>query len=304
MGGLTLLEKIGRDLDRNIYPVVYDSGIVEPGQSCCLEEEPGEKGSFYESERTRRSPAGSRKWTAGGARSSGGSPAIESGPASKATSFFSEQKLSDATAVDLEGVIGAYPGVEFRFTPALVWLINSVKPIRGLNEAALIITAYPHDVSLMVKSWAWWGPSLVWIGPRHTNYPDGSICSFEPRDAGAWQRGQPLRDLVDIHTLWIVRHLFLRHFGHWPGSQVFHTAYERLKEHRPGEICGGCRSGLPYDGCCRSRDERYDPVERVISFMSQFGTRDRNPPQAISEYVYGIRKDPPSLNDIRSDPTV
>ncbi len=156
----------------------------------------------------------------------------------------------------------------------------------------------------MVRSWAWWGPGLIWIGPRHTNYPDGSICSFEPKDLDAWQRGKSLRDLLDIHAVWIVRHLFLRYFGHWPGDQVFHTAYERLKEHRPGELCGGCRSGLRYEDCCRILDYRLDPVERVISFMRQFGNLDRNPPKAVSEFVYGGRKAPPSLHDLGFDSTM
>ena len=295
--GRALLQKMGEDLDNEVYPVVHDCGIVEPGQSHSQLQEPGME-DCYERQTTRGSTAGPRKRTAGGPWSSGEPPATGSGSTSTTSSFFSEYKLSDATVAYLEGVVGAYPTVQFRFTPDLVWLVHSIKPIRGLNETALLITAYPNDVRLPVKSWAWWGPGLIWIGPRHTNYPDGSICSFEPTDPDAWQRGKPLRDLLDIHAVWIVRHLFLRYFGRWPGRQVFHTEYERLREHRPGELCGGCSSGLKYEQCCRPRDERKDPIERVFSFIRIFGHCERIVPKLVSDFVYGDRQAPPSLTEL------
>jgi hypothetical protein len=301
--GRLLLKRIGEDLDNEVYPVVHDGGIVEPGQSHSQLEKPGME-DCDERQTTRGPTAGAWTRSAGRPWTAGRQAADRSRSAGEATSIFSEHKLNDAMVADLAGVIVAYPTVQFRFTPDLVWLIHSIKPIRGLSETALLVSAYPHDVRLMVKSWAWWGSGLIWIGPRHTNYPDGSICSFEPRDAGAWQRGKPLRNLLDIHVVWIVRHLFLRYFGHWPGSQVFHSVYERLREHRRGELCGGCRSGLKYEQCCRLDDERSDAVERVISFMRQFGNRDRNPPKAVSEFVYGYHKAPPSLHESNLDSTV
>jgi len=301
--GRILLKKIGEDLDKEFYPVVHDGGIVEPGQSHSQLQEPGRK-DCYERETTRGSTAGSWPRSAGRSWTSARQAADRSRSTGEATSIFSKQKLSDAMVADLVGVIVAYPTVQFRFTPDLVWLIHSINPIRGLGDTALLVSAYPHDLRLIVKSWAWWGPGLIWIGPRHTNYPDGSICSFEPRDADSWQRGSPLRDLLDIHAVWIVRHLFLRYFSRWPGRQVFHTTYERLTEHRRGELCGGCRSGLNYEQCCRPRDESSDPVERVISFMRQFGSRDRNLPKSVLEFVYGCRKTPPSLYEFSLDSTI
>lgn len=297
MLGLAILEKIGMDLDEGVYPDVHGGGIVEPDQSHGRLLESGEE-RFYGKERSRRSTAGSRQGTARGSWPPGGSPTGGSGATSATTSLFSEQELSDAMVADLEGVIGVYPGVQFRFTPDLVWLINYIKPIRGLNETALLLTAYPHNPKEFIRSWAWWGPGVIWIGPRHTNYPDGGICSFEPTDPDAWHRGESLRDLLDFHVLWIVRHLFLRYFSRWPGSQVFHTEHERLTEHRPGELCGGCRSGLRYEDCCRSRDEKIDSVERVISFIRKFGSSQRNPPKAVSEFVYGYRRTPPPLSEL------
>jgi hypothetical protein len=105
-------------------------------------------------------------------------------------------------------------------------------------------------------------------------------------------------DLLDLHIVWIVRHLFMRRFGRWPGRQILHTAHERLMEHQSGELCG-CDAGRRYEECCRGLDERLDPVGRAISFVLKFGTADRRPPNAVSEFVYGYRKTPPSLRDLR-----
>ena len=190
--------------------------------------------------------------------------------------------------------------MQLRFTPHLIWLLNQITPIHGLEDDALLLTAYPLDRKYTVKSWAWWGPGVIWIGPRHTNYPDGSICSFEPDDV-TWWRGKPLTALFDLHVLWIVRHLFLRRFRRWPGRQVLHTAYERLMEHCAGELCG-CDSGRKYEDCCREKDRKLDSIEMLASFIRRlrFGSSERKPPIPVSEFVYGSRRIPPSLQEMIS----
>lgn len=201
-------------------------------------------------------------------------------------------------STDLEGVAGAYPQVELRSTPDAVWLLNWVTPLPGLDESALLVTAYPLNRSQNIVSWAWASLVLIWIGPRHTNFPEGSICSFEPKDR-TWQRGRSLITLLDLNVLWIVRHIFLHWFGRWPGRQIFHTEWERLNEHLPGELCGGCDSGRLYDKCCRPRDEAIDPIDRLMLYMKWTnGQWERRPPNAVSEYVYGCRKTPPALRDL------
>lgn len=167
-------------------------------------------------------------------------------------------------------------------------------------------------------SWAWWLPALIWIGPRHTNYhPLGSICSFEPEDR-TWQRGQLLITLLDLQVLWIVRHIFLRRFGRWPGRQVFHTSWERVLEQRPGELCGGCDSNHRYEECCHVIDKTVDPIERLFLFrrwlvrdFSKWSLKDyqlflkgsrwipnRCPPRPLTEYVWGYSRDAPSWTEL------
>ncbi|HWG32844.1 MAG TPA: hypothetical protein VN650_01655 [Gemmatimonadaceae bacterium] len=52
----------------------------------------------------------------------------------------------------------------------------------------------------------------------------------------------------DMFMVWIVRHCFLIEFGRWPGYQILHTAFERLEQQQPRELCG-CGSSLTYAEC-------------------------------------------------------
>lgn len=292
MIGLTLLQRIGTDLGEDVYPVVHDGGIVEPALSRRQISEPG-KETFYGEERTRGSAAGKRERTTGGSWPSGRSSPTGSGSTCTASSFLS--KLNDEVLADLLGVAGAYRQVRLRATPDLVWLLNCVTPIRGLDDSAILITAYPLDPSYEVTSWAWWGPGIMWIGPRHTNFVGGSVCAFQPKD-GTWYRGQPLIKLIDLQVLWVVRHLYLREFDYWPGRQELHAAYERLRDHRPREMCG-CDSGQQYEECCRERDERMDPIDRILKAPNE---SERKPPSILTEFVFGHRKTAPFLPDLVS----
>lgn len=300
MIGLELLAKIGIDLDEGIGPVVHVRGVVEPGRPHDPEVEPGRKEIEHERQDSGRPAIWPRGGTTGGAWPPGGPTPERSRETSAASSIIGELTLTDARRADLEGVVGAYPQVTFRPTPGLIWLLNHVEPIRGLNQTALIVTAYPLESRGFVASWAWWGPGLIWIGPRHTNYfPSGSICSYEPRD-GTWHEGKSLTSLLDLQVVWIVRHLFLSKFGRWPGQQIFHTEWERLNEHLPGELCGGCESGRKYEQCCQPVDKMIKPVDRLINFIKWSNrTIDRKPPAALSDFVFGRRKSPPLLNELQ-----
>jgi len=303
--GLELLEKIGRDMDKGVYPVVHDRGIVEPDQFCGRLMESGKKEIPHGRENSR-GPAAGQGERPPGRQGSTGRPATE-GPGSpgSVSSILSELRLSRGAEADVEGVVGAYPQVELRPAPDVLWLLIWVAPVHAFEERALLATAYPLDERYDPVSWGWWGPQLFWIGPRHTNYdPAGSICSFEPSDK-TWRRGFPLITLIDLQVLWILRHLFMRRFGWWPGEQFFHTAWERLNENRPQELCGGCNSGQKYENCCRSVDEAVEPVECLVKFMVKVDRKwERKPPTIVKEFVYGLRKTPPSLSDVCLHPRI
>ncbi len=278
----------------------------------------GIKGDASGRQASRGSATGQRERAAGGPGSTGRSS--PGGPRSPGAtpSVFGKLGLTGDEASILEGVARAYPQVHVRTTPDLIWLIFLIMPIEGLEDSALLVSACPrHYVSNLI-SWAWWWPLLTWIGPRHTNYSlPGSICSFEPDDQ-TWEPGESLVTLLDLQVVWIVRHMFMRRFGRWPGRQVLHNSWERLTEQRPGELCGGCRSGRRYEECCEPADRAADPVDRLFLFIKWLHRNfdkwsvkdfqrfmnqgpwipDRHPPTALAEFVYGYRKDPPSWNQL------
>lgn len=123
----------------------------------------------------------------------------------------------------------------------------------------------------------------VWIGPRHTNFPDGSICAFDPADS-TWVLGDPLVELLDIYTIWAVRHLYLQTFGRWPGRQSVAHAAERVLEFRPDEYCGCAEGHRLYRECCMTKDLARNRIEDSLTFFWRTGGF-RNPPDAVKKFV-------------------
>jgi len=167
----------------------------------------------------------------------------------------------------------------------------------GLRQHAIFLTGISFSWG-MVRSWGFWGDPLAypeWIGPRHTNYPDGSICAFEPAD-GTWALSDPIVKLLDIYTLWAVRHLHLQVFGRWPGREAVHHPAERVIELRADEYCGCARSDKLYGECCMPKDLARDRIRDALTFFWRSGGF-RNPPDAISHFVRD-RKEPPRLGTL------
>lgn len=291
LGGQAMLREIGECLDRDEYPAVHAGGVVKPGTPHRHNDSPGtERMSHGEETAGFRAQTGPRAAGAWPARRSTNARPRKAGASS---SVVQQPALAQVAGVDLAGVAAAYPEVRMRHTPDLVWLSLWISPIQGLSDSALMITAYPFSPRRRILSWAWWGNGL-WIGERHTNYPDGSICSFEPAD-GTWARNGGLVTLFDLHTLWIVRHLFLKRFGRWPGRQLLHTPHERITENGPKEFCG-CDSGERYESCCRERDLGLNALQRLSEFRQRFGCGIRRPPAELLDFLCGGRTTEPPLD--------
>lgn len=286
--GEELLRKLGRHLDEDRLPIVHEGGVVMPGPASPSEFTPGEKGEGHVERQAepRRSESGSRRG------SSGRGPAEGEGPTGATTPIVGEPGLNPDIQRDLRAAAGAYPQMRVATAAGVTWFQVRVRPVPGLTAAARLVTQVPLYRKFPVRSWAWWD-SGVWIGPRHTNYPHGDICAFDPEDQ-TWNRGDPLVVLLDLHVVWIVRHLHLRKFGRWPGRQVLHTAYERLREQQPGELCG-CGSTRRYGDCCRPRDARKDPYQALREHVQRVGTAGRCPPVSPESMpAPGELENPPS----------
>jgi len=271
--GIDELRAVGEELDADEYPRVGTGGLVLPGACRADVNEPGQ-----ERDHVNHAEAGATRPEAGqGQRTTDRDTASEGAEAR----LLGLPGLSEELAHDLAGALAANPSMCVRVAPPLVWILTKIHPIAGLPDQALILTVLPISPGAAMEaghpfaSWAWWELG-VWVGPRHTNPGNGSICSFEPSH-GTWRRGDPILTLLDIHAVWIARQLHLRLLGRWPGDQVIHTAYERLRDQRPGEMCG-CGSMRLYAECHEPFDRARTPYDLYIEFRQKWPNPIRRPP--------------------------
>lgn len=233
----------------------------------------------------------------GPAAGEGERPTAWKGPTSSAAPIISGEGLDLELVGRLEELTKAYPHVRVLSAPPGVWILTRITPIPGLESAWLASLLSPEIVRPpWVRTWAWWD-SGVWVGPRHTNYPDGSICAFEEQDE-SWIQEESLVDLWDLYALWITRHLHLRRIGYWPGEQVLHTAHERLAEQQPQELCAGCRSFRLYGDCHHDRDVAVPPMRRLALAALRGALGLRRVPPGVTDFVWGMRKTPPTPNEL------
>lgn len=276
---LNALARIGADLDRHGHLRVTDGGFVvlsEPDvpsnpstELCHGKAKTGSKAGACRRAARRQGPPGA-SWA-----SSAAAPVVGADPEARY-----ERELS--------GICRQYPGAQYSRQADGIWLITSSALLEGLREHAIFLTGVSFS-GRMARSWAFWGDPLAypsWIGPRHTNFPDGSVCAFEPSD-NTWQFGQPIVTLLDLLTVWAIRHLYLREFKRWPGHQSVHFPGERILEMRPDEHCGCANSAQLYAQCCMPRDLTGDRIRYSLDFFRRTGGV-REPPRSVVEYIrYG-----------------
>jgi len=180
-----------------------------------------------------------------------------------------------------------------------MWLLTESTVLAGLEKTATFLTAIPFSAKYTQKSWGFWTTPVYWdwIGPRHTNFPDGSVCAFDPSD-GTWKAGDSLITLLDLYTLWALRHEHLKILGRWPGRQAVPHVYERMSELKSDELCGCNQYGKRYTDCCHSHDISRPLGESFFQFLKfTQGHLDRSPPQAICDFMKH-RHTPPPLQDV------
>lgn len=282
--GIARLAGIGEALDKGREVRVLNGGTVVLGTASPLPSPSDEEEVASEGDGTGRPAARQGQGSAGRPRSAGGSAA---GGAARPDS----QILGAAEAgvsQEMLGVETDYPQLVSFSTPGMTVLRLSVRPIMGLPDEALIVAFVPNNPRIPPAAWAWWSTGL-WIGERHTNYwPQGSICAYEPED-GTWFRGRRITRLLDLHVVWVVRHLHLKRLGRWPGPQVLHTAFERLNEQSPGELCAGCESGQRYEQCCYELDREPSWYERFKELMRGGRQPRRFPPSKVVDWLTDVR---------------
>lgn len=283
---LSVLRLIGAALDERRTVRVIDGGIV------VLKEEPAttEEVEIDYGQRSRRPAAGSRQRTAGRERTPGGSRPPRKGSRVRSLVSGYERQLED--------VEKAYPGAKLYRDEHGLWLFAPSLILEGIGRRAIFLMALPDTPEVEPRGWALWQEDgdLRWIGPRHTNFFDGSVCAFSSAKDSIWQPGDDLLTLLDIYSVWALRHLHLEIFGRWAGRQ--HALldqrgepdpYYRMIEFQPDELCS-CQSGNRYGQCCRSRDLRHNLLTAKAAFERRHGgrsIRDRKPPSSVVKFAAG-----------------
>lgn len=180
-------------------------------------------------------------------------------------------------------------------------LAVSIFPLGWEGPQADFAVAVPADPRHRVLAWGFWrvDGGAVWIGSKHTNYPDGSACAF-PADSGVWTEADGITPYVDRLAEWSFRHIFLDAEGMWPGIQEGAHVYYRLRHTHPHECCTRCSTLQRYENCCRSIDQaefaNHHPAEFVAIYGCDVG--EQRPHSRLAEWILQRHGQPPAMSRI------
>lgn len=289
-----LLAVMGDQLDNGCYPMVHDGGIVQSSNLAVQSDMQGVEKRHGQRQQQRRSAA--RPWQ-GAAGWQG--PTHRSGSPRRAAPII-DPGIRRAYESQLDHVRSAYPSAKVWLRDTGLWLRTESLILPGLTRRVTFLTAIPFLRDGRASAWAYWTTpiSLSWIGPRHTNFPDGSVCAFEPRDA-TWAIGDSVVKLLDLYTVWALRHLHLELLGRWPGYQSVPIPYERLWELEDDELCGCDRSHVQYSKCCKPADMALDRQQAFADFVMLTGGI-RNPPTWVTPIIWGTKEPPTDLYGVKA----
>lgn len=285
----SVLREIGAQLDRDCFPTIHNGGVVVPSTAPVVAQYLG-----LETPHATRRPIGppTRSWEG---PTSGQRTAGRPWTPRRATPA-TRRRYQATYEAHLTDVWAAYPETRVWIQDEGMWLLTNSAVLSGLGKKATFLAAIPFDPRLRVRSWGFWTTviGVCWIGPRHTNWPDGDICAYTPAD-GTWRAGGSLVKLLDLNTLWALRQLHLEEFSRWPGYHSAPHPYERLIELQDDEFCGCEKSHLLYRDCCQSADLAEDRATIAIDFCRRYLAGGlRAPPREIVEFVMR-RSDPPQV---------
>ena len=294
-----VLLELGAALDGHKPLQVHNHGVVAMVEEFLSTNQAKENGN--ERQCKRRPTAGSwegsarRKGQTSGPRTSRSTPRLSGGDLRKA---YEEQvtRLADA-----------YPTLQTFPENDGMWLLAKSEIVSNLQRGAAFLVALPYLGGAGPKAWGYWtsDAGTTWMGPRHTNFQDGSICAFSPGE-GAWSEDGDLRTLFDLYSVWALRQLYLESFGRWPGKQyslsgedVRMQAYYRLVECKDDELCGCGSENRKYADCCKWSDQQFDITQLMTLFLKRVenGFASRRPPVSITNYIEG-RSSMPAIVDV------
>lgn len=285
-----MLALIGEQLDAGQQPRVYSGGMIKPSSPAPEFQPLGKEQTDDQSRRKGRSAARSRQ---GAARREGASRGSRS---SRAEPRLGSDGLRAAYEGQVDGVAEAYQTLQAFPDDDGMWLLVESSIISGMKRKATFLVALPYRAGTLAMAWGFWNEDgkFSWIGPRHTNFGNGSICAFSPEDH-VWSEGGDLITLLDLYSCWALRHLHLEIFGRWPGKQYSlgtdprMRALYRLTDCKDNELCG-CGSEIRrYAECCKPSDLRWNRIDLMKLFLRSVpgGFQTRQPPKSVVDFVCG-----------------
>jgi hypothetical protein len=283
------LQEIGQQINAGNYPRVFNDGAVAlsasgVGVSILSAETSNEYRTQEPSASGSREGAASRSWPSG-----------ETEPPSG-------KLLRENYLGQLDAVCAAYPRTTSWLCDEGMWLSVESAVLAGLKRSATFLIAIPFRRLNPIRGWAFWTQPVgyEWIGPRHTNAVDGSICAFNPNES-TWKSGGSLVELIDHYTIWALLHLHLELLGWWPGRQTAQFIYERLTELNDNEWCGCSADAKRYGECCKRSDLTSDPYRAALEFVGGFlQFKPRQPPASVLKFLRD-RHDPPKFTNAGVD---
>jgi len=275
-----MLNEIGHQLDENIFPCIKNGGFVTPSKTAV-------PATIWAEEKNHEKSGQRRPETGAWTRPTRWERPPRRGRPTSETTQIVCPILQAAYVSELTAIQEAYPNTRIWLQADGLWLVSESHLLPGLCQKAFFLTGIPFVRTRIVRAWGFWGGVPLrfptWIGPRHTNFPDGSVCAFEPSDS-TWNLGDSIVELLDLYTLWAFRHLHLQVYGRWPGRQVARHPYERITELRDDEFCGCGNSDNLYGECCREKDFSMDIAFEAASFLFSAGGM-RNPPDTVVDFI-------------------
>lgn len=272
------LAEIGRQLNRNIFPTVKNSGIVSPSDSSVF---PNPLGKEKHHARQKQARSTTEPWQG----TPGGTWAFTGARSASQTSQVIDPVYSAIYPDPLAALVSAYPSARVWMQKGGFWVYSESTLLPDLGRTVGFLTCVSTDRGF-VKSWAFYIGivGVAWIGPRHTNFPDGSICAFEPKD-GTWMFGDSLVELLDLYTVWALRHVHYDVFGTWPGPQAVALPYERILELKDEEHCGCGASDKRYVDCCKEADSKLNQIAEAFKFSNFSRWAIRQPPSSVLQFM-------------------
>lgn len=277
---LQYLSELGQAFDIGRTPIAFDGGRVGFLELNTKETE-------SEPSRERGCATGSRQGTAGGQGSANQGPRI------------GRAEIEALCVAGLDDLRSAYPTLVYRVEDGL-WLVVRSKLLGPDGPQVIFVVAIPFITELAPRAWGFWraGTCPAFIGPRHTNFPDASICAFGTDD-GAWTLDDGSVRLVDLYSSWVVRHLYFMHFGRWPGRQHGLSALYRRMEFHPDEWCG-CGAHRRYKECHQAADALLSDADARAEHFRIMGSDycERSPPPSVLKFVKSGWKRLPALRSV------